>query len=515
MGVSPPYALKPPSEAAEPGLEPATTIAAASTAATTDLLLGDAAAAVRVRRGARPYAFVREVDELVDGPGRAPGSGGAARGAGPRRAAPEAGARRRPRGRPGDRGLVDAGRRHALPLGELAATSTRCGSTASRCGCRPGTSSSATCREAPAPSAASSRRCSASRPSARVVRPRWRSPSSSPTSSATCARTGIWTASTCPPRTSSASACPSSRSPGASPARLPAAARPRRCSGHATLFPEGARPPTWSRPACGRGMRWRGRLPAGARPHRAARLRRAAPARRPAAVGAGRARWRGACGARVTRRATLRGAERTPLDGHPADVLDLRRQLRGPGGGPRAGGRAAPTCCSSTATRSASGPPRPAPRRALARRDGRRGLDPAGDPLHELPHAARLGALPAAVELGRVRLPRAVPAAVRAVRRPLRDRHGLGPPRRRRGHRPRRAAARRWWSTRSGWRRVLAARRPPAARRPALARPRGASRRRRARPRRLDRALARALRLRLERAGGRRAARRRGLLRAA
>src|SRR3954451_23593693 len=63
----------------------------------------------------------------------------------------------------------------------------------------------------------------------------------------------------------------------------------------------------------------RGRhLPARARPGRARRLRRArAPRRRPAVAASGRG---GRGGGPVTRRATLRGAARTPLDGG-ADVI--------------------------------------------------------------------------------------------------------------------------------------------------------------------------------------------------
>ena len=66
-----------------------------------------------------------------------------------------------------------------------------------------------------------------------------------------------------------------------------------------------------------------------------------------------------------------------------------------------------------------------------------------------------------------------------------------------------------------GWRRVLARERQSAARGAAVARPRGAPGGRRRGPGRLDRALAGAPRLRLERARRRRAARRRRLVRAA
>ena len=159
---------------------------------------------------------------------------------------------------------------------------------------------------------------------------------------------------------------------------------------------------------------------------------------------------------------------------------------------------------------------------AVAARDGRRALDPPGARVHGVPHAARLGALPAPVELVELRLPRAVRGAVRAEPTPAsrsprshgrdaargvatRSRHG---PRR-----PDRAADRR--------RARLAPRPRPRRQRPAargddLARPGGPSARRaRHRPGHLDRPLGGPLRLRLVGARGGRAARRRRLLRAA
>ena len=63
---------------------------------------------------------------------------------------------------------------------------------------------------------------------------------------------------------------------------------------------------------------------------------------------------------------------------------------------------------------------------AVARGDGRARRDPPGAALHGLPHAARLGALPAALELVVVRLPDAVPRAVGPGGRPVRDREGRG-----------------------------------------------------------------------------------------
>ena len=106
------------------------------------------------------------------------------------------------------------------------------------------------------------------------------------------------------------------------------------------------------------------------------------------------------------------------------------------------------------------------------------------------PHGA--GALPPAVELVGVRLPRALRAAVGAVRRARFEiAEGRAAARAtRRAHRPRRPGAPLIVDA-LGWRRVLARRALPAARRAALARPRGPSAGRRRRPRRLDRALAR------------------------
>ena len=135
--------------------------------------------------------------------------------------------------------------------------------------------------------------------------------------------------------------------------------------------------------------------------------------------------------------------------------------------------------------------------------------------MHGVPHAARLGALPAALELVELRLPRALPGALGADRRPLRDRQGRGARRRHRPHRPRRP------DSAADRRRARLAPRPrprrqrPAARGGDLARPGGPPARRRHRPRRLDRPQPDPQRLRLVGPRGRRAARRRRLLRAA
>ena len=142
---------------------------------------------------------------------------------------------------------------------------------------------------------------------------------------------------------------------------------------------------------------------------------------------------RGAGGAApVTRRATLRGAERVPLDGDAAraDVLicgasfaglAVARELAGTGADVlvvdryEIGERQTSACAAPT---------------PWLRGDGRARRDPAGAAVHGVPHAARLGALPAALELVGVRLPDAVPGAVGAVRRAVRDREGRGARRR-------------------------------------------------------------------------------------
>ena len=137
-------------------------------------------------------------------------------------------------------------------------------------------------------------------------------------------------------------------------------------------------------------------------------------------------------------------------------------------------------------------------------------------------HPPRDQPLPAALDLLDLRLPRALPAALARLRRPVRDRQGQRPCRCRRRaatgsdrsrHRPRhdqRAAGRRRarLAPDAGLRRRL-----PAARRAALARPRGAPRRRLRGPGDLDRPQIRARRLRLVVPGPRRAADRDRLLR--
>ena len=159
--------------------------------------------------------------------------------------------------------------------------------------------------------------------------------------------------------------------------------------------------------------------------------------------------------------------------------------------------------------------------------------------MHGLSHPARLGPVPPPVVVVVLRLPRAVPAAVGAVRGgAVRDGEGERAHGGARGQRSRRARGRRLARLGRGQpsdsgrhrsrddlrpargrrpRLAPRARRPrlPAARRTPLPRARGPSSRRGRGSRRLDRSLARAPGLRLERAGRRRAAHRRRLVRAA
>ena len=228
-----------------------------------------------------------------------------------------------------------------------------------------------------------------------------------------------WTASTCRPRTARASAWPRTRwrARSASPElRALLALEVRRARG---LFAE-AEPAIAAAPGLrtdGCALRRR-RLPARARPRRADRLRRARAAHRRARLAAPRRRAGGA--APVTRRATLRGADRVPLAGDAAraDVLIC--------GASFAGLAVARELAGSRRRRARRGPlrDRRAPdvglrgADAVAARDGRARGDPPGAAVHGVPHAARLGALPAAVELVGVRLPHALPRAVGPVRTP-------------------------------------------------------------------------------------------------
>ena len=190
---------------------------------------------------------------------------------------------------------------------------------------------------------------------------------------------------------------------------------------------------------------------------------------------------------------------------------DLRRELRGPRRRARARRARAPTCSSSTATRSASAPTSacaaPTP---WLHAHGRRRADPPGDPVHDASHAARLVPLPAALELVVVRLPHAVPScsspsatpASRPPRSSGRDGDGVHTDRGdlRRAARRRRARL----APRAGRR---AAYQPPEAplSRGLEVHPDGGGEDLDVW---IDRSLVRS-RLRLERAGGRRAARRR------
>ena len=136
---------------------------------------------------------------------------------------------------------------------------------------------------------------------------------------------------------------------------------------------------------------------------------------------------------------------------------------------------------------------------AVAARDGGAGQHPPGDPVHGVPHAARVRAFPAAVELVELRLPRrcagrSSPRPTPASRSPrsrvargrtvVTDRGELTAP---------------FIVDALGWRRVLADA-LPAAGGAAQPRPRGPPARRVNRPGRVDRPLPRPLRLRVERA---------------
>ena len=217
---------------------------------------------------------------------------------------------------------------------------------------------------------------------------------------------------------------------------------------------------------------------------------------------------RAPCGSRLPPpmpiRATKRGAERTAARAATTTSLICGASFAGLDRRARAGRLRRAACWCSTATRSASARPPPARRptewlEALGLED----VDPADVRRAGRPHPARTRRAAAALDVLDLRLPRAVPAALGAVRRRVRDREGRtaaptadGDDDRRR-HRPRRrlGAARRRRA------RLAAGPRPPtrlpAAGRAALARARGPSRRRRRRPRDLDRPPLRARRLRL------------------
>ena len=123
----------------------------------------------------------------------------------------------------------------------------------------------------------------------------------------------------------------------------------------------------------------------------------------------------------MTVRATKRGAERTSLDGERADVLvcgasfaglAVARELAGSGADVlvvdryEIGERATSACAAPTPWLHAMGVEGSIRQEIPCMR-------------FATPHGSR--ALPTALELVRVRLPRAVPAAVRADRCPLRD----------------------------------------------------------------------------------------------
>ena len=442
------------------------------------------------------YGYVRTADQIVDGP-RRDGRPEARRAAlDAWEAELEAGLAAGHSSQPVVGALVDAGRRHRLPLGEL-----RLYMRSMRLDCAPvRIETLGRARRLHGGLGRLGRAhhgAAARRPRARTTRASARSgsPSSTRTSSATCARTGGSTASTCRPRTARRFGVEEADfdRPAATPElRALVAHEVRRARGlfaSAEAAVEAA--PASVRPGHPAGLH---DLPRRARPRRGARLRRARPP--PAAAGLAAPARRAGGAAAMTRRATLRGEERTPLD-ERADVLicgasfaglAVARELAGSGADVlvidryEIGERQTSACAIPTPWLEPMG----------IRRAARQELD-----VHELPHAARHGAPPAAVELDVVRLPDAVRGAVGAVRRPLRGREGRAP-RGRHGHTdrgPLRAPADRR-------RPRLAPRARPGRQRAAaggahLARARGAPGGRRRRPRRLDRPLADPARLRV------------------
>jgi phosphoribosyl-AMP cyclohydrolase/2-polyprenyl-6-methoxyphenol hydroxylase-like FAD-dependent oxidoreductase len=218
--------------------------------------------------------------------------------------------------------------------------------------------------------------------------------------------------------------------------------------------------------------------------------------RRPRLPGLAAPARRAGGAAAMTRRATLRGDERTPLD-ERADVLicgasfaglAVARELAGSGADVlvidryEIGERQTSACAIPTPWLEPMG----------IRRAARQELECMS---FHTPHGSAPS--PAAVELDVVRLPDAVRGAVGAVRRPLRGRQGRAARGRHGHHRPRPAARP---ADRRRARLAPCAR--PRRQRPAaggahLARPRGTPGGRRRRPRRLDRPLADPARLRM------------------
>ena len=339
------------------------------------------------------------------------------------------------------------------------ATWTRCASTAtSPCGSPRAPSSTTTWRAARRPSGASWPRCSARREPEEVARLGVAFQLTNFIRDVRD-RLGRWTASTCPgcPRTTCAPAPPASR------LRERVAQEVARARG---LFAEtaGVAPGAGAR-RCAAACAWR------ARSTRACSTASSATATtcsaRGRACARGRRGARGALGAMTRRR---RGAPTSSSAARRSPASPSRASWPAP----------APTCSSSTATRSARARPRPARRR-------RRGCTPWASraPIRRelpamtftTPHGTR--ALPAAVELVGLRLPRAVrgccgrSAATRASRRAkverARGRRRVGAPTAATCEAPLVVDA-------MGWRRVLDRPAPPAARRAAEPRPRGPSR---------------------------------------
>ena len=276
------------------------------------------------------YGYVRTADEIVDGPRRAPSAAA-------RRAALDDWERELERGLAADgsaqpvvRALVDAGRRHRLPLGELrtymSSMRDRLRARADRdvAGARVLHGRLGRLRR-PDHGAAARRPRRATTPatggSAR--------PSSSRTSSATCARTRASTGSTCPREDRARFGVGEdalARDHASPELRALLAFEVRRA--HA-LFAE-AEPAIAAAPelrAQRRALRGR-RLPARARPRRADRVRRAGPPLRRARSGSSRAPRSARCGDDPPRHAARRGAHAAGGRRRARRRAGLRRELR-------------------------------------------------------------------------------------------------------------------------------------------------------------------------------------------
>ena len=365
------------------------------------------------------YGYVRTADEIVDGP-RRPASAEA------RRAALDAWERELERGLAAGRSpnpvvgaLVDAGRRHRLPLDELqhlhALDADRLRAGADRDLARARGLHGRLGRLGRPHHGAAARRA---RAPPRRLRP---------------ARAGVPARELHPRRARGhepGPRLPARRGPralrraGGGPgrrARVAGAARAARARGPPRALAvrrERARDRRRARLGPERRALRRRDLPARARPRRADRLRRARPARGRARRGRCRAPRSGRCAGDAPGDAARRGAHAAGRRRGARRRAGLRRELRRAGRRARARRRRRrragrrPLRARRAPDVGVRGPD------AVAGRDGRARGDPPGAALHGVPHAARLRALPAAVELVLVRLPDALPRAVGAVRTP-------------------------------------------------------------------------------------------------